>query len=70
MFSKTFLDFISDMDVTDHKLNTMIHDIENKNKESSTSGILFKKQVLPEVSYFARNKHEIEDLILLENNIV
>ena len=58
----------------------MIDDIEKKNRESSTSGMLFKKQVLLEVSYFARNIYEreavtsglcyIENLIFLENNIV
>ena len=51
MFSKTFLDFISDMDVTDHKLNTMIHDIENKIKnrrlqESSLKNRSFWKLVI------------------------
>ena len=58
----------------------MIDDIEKKNRESSTSGMLFKKQVLLEVSYFARNIYEreavtsglcyIENLIFFENNIV
>ena len=51
MFSKTSLDFISDMDVTDHKLNTMIHDIENKIKnrrlqESSLKNRSFWKLVI------------------------
>ena len=51
MFSKTFLDFISDMDVTDPKLNTMIHDIENKIKnrrlqESSLKNRSFWKLVI------------------------
>ena len=51
MFSKTFLDFILDMDVTDHKLNTMIHDIENKIKnrrlqESSLKNRSFWKLVI------------------------
>ena len=55
-------------------------DYMEKNRESSTSGMLFKKQVLLELSYFARNIYEtetiteglciIEELIFLENKIV
>ena len=38
----------------------MIDDIEKKQRICSTSEMLFKKQVLLEVSYFARNIYEIE----------
>ena len=51
-----------------------------ENRESPTSEILFKKLVLLDLSYFARNVYEtetvtsglcyIEDLIFLENKVV
>ena len=78
MLSNTTLDFISDMEVTDHKHYDWSY--RKQSKESSTSGMLFKKYVHLEVSYFARNMCEtetvtsglcyIEYLIFLENNIV
>ena len=78
MLSNTFLDFISDMVTTDHKHYNRWY--RKYSRESSTSGIPFKKLVLLEVSYFARNIYEmetitlvlwyIEDLTSLENNIV
>ena len=73
-----FLDFISDMGVTDQKRYDRWY--RKWNRESSISGMLFRKRVLLEVSYFARNKYEIktvtlglryiEDLIFLENDII
>ena len=64
------------MEVIDHKC----YDQWKLNRESSTSGIFFKNQVLLEVRYFARNIYKtetvtlgycyIEDLTFLENIIV
>ena len=78
MLPKTNLHFISAMEVTDHKHYDWSY--QKQNKESSTSGMLFKKYVHLEVSCFARNMYEtktatsglcyIEYLIFLENNIV
>ena len=78
MLSNTFQDFVSDTGVTDHKGYDRWY--RKNNRESSTSGMLFKKQVLLDVSYFAGNIYEtetvtlgsccIEDLIFRENNIV
>ena len=61
------------MEVTDHKYYYWWY--WKKNRESPTSGLLFKKQVLLKVSYFARSEMEtvnselcyIKDLIFLEN---
>ena len=60
--------------------NTVIDNIDNKIENLQLPNILYKIQVLLEVSYFARNIYEkkpviselcyIEDLIFLENNIV
>ena len=49
MFSNTSLNFISDLGLTDHKIKYRISD-----------RMLFKKQVLFEVSYFTRNIYVIE----------
>ena len=80
MLSNTSLDFILDMRETDCKQYDRW--CKKWNKESSASGMLFKKQVLLEVSYFARNIYDTETvtlvlclltnswLIFLENNIV
>ena len=61
-------------------INTVIDNIENKIENLQLQNVLYKIQVLLEVSYFARNMYEkkpviselfyIEDLIFLENNIV
>ena len=78
MLSNTHLDFILDMEVTDHKHHDRWH--RKQNRESSTSGMLFKKKILLEVSYFGGKIYEmetvtlglcyIEDLTFLENSIV
>ena len=78
MFSNTSLDFVSDMEVTDHKHYDQW--CRKQNRESSISGMFFKKKILLEISYFARNIYEveavtsglcyIEDLIFLEDNVV
>ena len=78
MLSNTSLDFISDMRITDQKHYERYY--RKKNIESSTSGMLFKKYVLLELSYFARNIYEteiltsglyyIENLIFHKNEIV
>ena len=53
MLSNTSSDFISDMRVT-------YHWHREKNRESSASGVLFKKLVLLEVRYFTRNIYDTE----------
>ena len=77
MLSNTSLNIISDMGITDHRL----YDQWNRkwNRESLSSGMLFKQQVLLEVSYSAWDIYEteivtsglcyVEDLIFLENNV-
>ena len=77
MLSNVYLDFISDVRVTDHRHYDRYY--TKYNRKSSTKGLLFEKQILSEVSYFARNMYEtqivtsgicyIEDLIFLENKI-
>ena len=76
MLSSTSLDYIWDMEVTDHKHYDRWY--RKCNREFSTSGILFKKQLLLEVSYFARKICKVETVTsglyynedFLENKIV
>ena len=56
MFSNNFRDFISDIEVTNHRHYDQWY--RKQNRESSFSGIVLKnrhREMLLEVSYFAKN---------------